>query len=570
MQRAMRFAAIVGNSCDRVSIRGSMRTRTMNKWMVAAGLFAAACGTTPDTGETVLTIEPNDEVVSDGARWWTSNGGPLVNGRFVGTASAIELGVRGTTTTAVISSDTWAARLPADAIAASDTRVIVTMIDESGARVELDETFVLDTIAPKITLAPSTMRDERGDVIDFSTGEPVHDHEGDEMDLAAGGCVTVYKHAYLGDALFGRQTAPNPLALNFAIREAMVSQTHYRVRDASDRVLLDWTPVVNVTGGPYRVELERKTVPALADYAGELHVDMLVRDWNGLEAIDSACIDYRPLAAPLQTFGVDNARGTWNGMPSLVAMTMRANSPMSVLSNTTLGPAIATQRIVQYTAEPIAVALAMPSVGMSYARTYVDDYVATETQPLSNTTCDDIDCSAPPADPADFVSSGPVATGKWTLVLVDETTNQVVTAVGTNAPIIPARAANEAPRAYRLVAHLGQVEELSVKPGVTPAEHTLNGVGYTGIAPFDPQTRCSKTEEKCRMDVCVTMCTESTTYVRMLALDDAKLDMSGLSFELRTSPRATFDADPLWSAPRTFSLGPTSWLSGDADLPGPH
>ena len=72
------------------------------------------------------------------------------------------------------------------------------------------------------------------------------------------------------------------------------------------------------------------------------------------------------------------------------------------------------------------------------------------------------------------------------------------------------------------------------------------------------------------MDVCVTMCTESTTFVRMLALDDAKLDMSGLSFELRTSPRAVADGDSLWSAPQTFTLGPTSWLSGDADLPGPH
>src|SRR5262249_32377529 len=58
------------------------------------------------------------------------------------------------------------------------------------------------------------IHDERGDAIDYSTGEPVHRHDGASIDLSAG-CPAVYKYAYLmdqSDPLFGRQATKNPLA----------------------------------------------------------------------------------------------------------------------------------------------------------------------------------------------------------------------------------------------------------------------------------------------------------------------------------------------------------------------
>src|SRR3954467_15102094 len=56
--------------------------------------------------------------------------------------------------------------------------------------------------------------DERGDTIDFSSGEPVHTHAGPAIDLAKD-CPAVWKYAYLESTqspMFGRETTPNPLA----------------------------------------------------------------------------------------------------------------------------------------------------------------------------------------------------------------------------------------------------------------------------------------------------------------------------------------------------------------------
>jgi hypothetical protein len=574
-----------------------MEATKMRKMMVAASLLVAGCGselggedeatctsaeqcdpgtacdvTANECVTGVLTIEPTAEVAVDGARWWTAVTDPIVTGTFVGGAgTTIEVSVGGAAPiVATLQGDTWTAKLPGDAIGASDTEVLVTMRDGAGRLVELTQLFVLDAAAPQISLATSKLRDERGDTIEFSTGEPVHTHEGAEIDLAGDGCPAVYKYAYLTDEApaFGRQTTQNPLAWSFAIADAKLTDTRYRVRDASDQILIDWTALAP-TNGVYRVELGRSALPVLGTYAGQLSVDVLARDWTGREATRTACIEYYPLAAPLAIHAPRPAPPPNGPAPSLFEMSMAAGSEMSVLAGHGLGAAVVSQRIVQYTAEPIMLTYSLAPGAMRFSRTYVDDFVAVATTPLSNTTCDQIDCSAAaPADPADSVTSGSTSSYQWTLVLIDEATNQPLP--NASSPRIPARGANEPPRAYRLVAYLGQLADLRVTPGMVPAEYALNNLTYTGYAPFDEQTRCTATATRCRFEVCVELCTQSTTYKRIVALDRATLEIDGGWIALRAST-VPLEAGALPGLPTsTFAMGAMVWDSGDDDLPGAH
>lgn len=575
-----------------------MKTMKMRKTLVAASLLVAACGSTEvmddpgaptscttaadcesgyacetSTHECVagaLTIDPTDEVAVDGTRWWTAVSDPVVKGTFDGPASTtFEVEVGAASVAATVQGNTWSVKLPASSIATTETWVTVTMADGSGATFEATQLFQLDEAAPQIGLAISKVRDERGDTIDFSAGEPVHTHAGAEIDLAAQSCPAVYKYVYLmgaQDPTFGRQTTQNPLAWSFEIRDAKITTSSYRVRNASNQVMLDWQPLP-IANGVARIELRTSDLAALTSYAGQLSVDVLARDWTGRESTSTACIDYHPLAAPLQVESIAPASAAFGGTPSLFVMSTAADSQLSLLAGAGLGPAVASQRIVQYTAEPIVPSYELTAAAMRFARTYVDDFVAVSTTALSNTACDQIDCSSgAPADPADSVTSGLLSQYRWTLVLIDEATNQPLS---SGNPVIPPRGANEPPRAYRLVAHLGQLADLRATAAQLPAEYTLAGLHYTGYAPFDQQTRCTATMTRCRFDVCVELCTEATTYKRMVALDRAALEIEGLTITLKSSPSTSLEPTPIWNAAPS-TAGAMTWDSGDDDLPGVH
>jgi hypothetical protein len=565
--------------------------------VIASSLVLASCGTNdpddppsdPGTGSGdgggssdqwgALSIDRGGFVV-DGTRWWTPTTAPTLRGLFVAKgAVTIEVNITGAASVeAKIDGTMWSAKLPAGSIGASGTEVTVVMTNAGGEHISLMQTLVLDTRAPAIALLPSLVDDERYDEIDFSTGEPVHTHTWPEISLGESDCTPVYKHAYLtgaSDPPFGTQKTRNPIRYNFWIDETQLdaSFTAYRVRTPENAVLRDWTAIA-AYGWWYTIWLVNDGshgVPELQRRAGKYFVDVRARDWSGLESTATWCFDLRLLAAPLQIEAVEPASEPSAGMPPLLSMSMSAKSPMSLLAGDAIGPAIASQRIVQYTAEPIVLTYQLAPAAIRFARTYVDGYVPVVKTPLSHTTCEQIDCDLPPLpDPADSTSSGPLTEHRWRMVLLDETTNEIVPPLSTGVAVIPPRAQHEPPRAYRLVAHLGELDDLRPSPGLLPGEHSLAGFTYTGLPPVDEQTRCTATLEQCGLGACVTLCTEATTSKRVIALGHVALELDGLSFELATSVTPPDESHPPWAPARSFPIDALTWDSGDADLPGVH
>jgi hypothetical protein len=68
-----------------------------------------------------------------------------------------------------------------------------------------------------VEIVDTTIHDERGDTIDFATGEPNHTHAGAPITLGATGCPAVFKYGYLLDPTrpFGKESTPNPIAWKF-------------------------------------------------------------------------------------------------------------------------------------------------------------------------------------------------------------------------------------------------------------------------------------------------------------------------------------------------------------------
>jgi hypothetical protein len=521
-----------------------------------------------------LTIEPTAEIVQDGSQWWTVVADPTVRGTFEGPTSAVieVMAGSGQPVIATMEGNTWSAKLAAGSIAGGGTAVKVTMTDPSGGMIELQQQFRLDDVAPQITLGPSKLRDERGDTIDFSTGEPIHTHAGAEIDLGSGACASVYKYAYLmgaQDPTFGSQASQNPLAWNFDVADAKIVTASYRVRNANNQVLLDWTPVMPAPSGAYRVGVNRDMLPELGSYAGQLSIDLRARDWAGLETTYSRCVDYHPIAAPLAIEALAPGNASYAGMPGLFSMSLVADSPVSMLSGIALGAIVADQRITQYTAEPTRIALDATTGTINFARTYVDDFVVESTTPISNpTTCGEVgSCDmTTPADPADSVQTGAVSSYSLVVALVDETTNTIP----FDQTTIPARAANAAPHTYRVVVYVGQIPELRAPSGFMPSENSLLGLTYTGLPPAGGTTRCGSAITRCHFGTCVDYCSSTVTYKRIVALDHASLALSGVTLGLRTSPAPSIAAARPPHVPASmFQLGAMTWDAGNDDLPGP-
>src|SRR6185503_20826387 len=161
---------------------------------------AADCGTGKAcdiaTHECIAGVISMDETsfVSDGTRLWTDSDQPTLHGLYVGPTSAIvevAVGSGPWLMAELQNTSSWTIHLPSGSLTAADTTVRVMLTDPSGMDVELSRVMALDNIAPRIALASSIVRDERGDSIAFSTGEPVHTHAGAQIDLGAQGCPVV-------------------------------------------------------------------------------------------------------------------------------------------------------------------------------------------------------------------------------------------------------------------------------------------------------------------------------------------------------------------------------------------
>lgn len=561
-----------------------MEDTTMRKMMFAASLWAlSACGNVhevcnaaSDCGDGAacdlvnnecvtgaLTVDPTGFAV-DGDRWWTITSEPMLAGTFDGSASSIvTVIVGGVEVPATLDGARWSAKLPASSIAPTDTQVTIRLSDAM-SRIELAQVLALDNAGPTIALGASRMRDERGDTIDFSTGEPVHTHAGPEIDLAGTECPAIYKYGYLTDkneATFGRQASPNPLAWTFDIADARVEAAAYRVRTPNNQVLLDWTPMAP---GANTVELHRDDFTAFATYEGPLYLDVRARDWAGLETSASTCWEQHWLAAPLQI----DAFGPAVGSGSLLAMNLPANSPISWLLWERGWSQLAVQRIVQYTTEPIVIEMKIPDPATgTFSKAVVSGYIEAGTG--AGTLCGSAGCAdAAPAAATYSESTGAISGLSRQLAVIDEAGSDVP--IFDSRVVIPGRAASEPPRAYSIVVYVSSIPELRPSNASYFAEMTLLGLTYTGTMGTTLNV-CNGYFEKCTQYGCYEMCSGVTKYTPIAALDKARIDLAPFTVDVRTSPRSGAPAvTPGYVPSSAFVVPAITWDAGDDDLPGPY
>lgn len=406
-----------------------------------------------------------------------------------------------------------------------------------------------DTVRFRLT----TFHDERGDQIDFTSGEPVHTHAGDAIMLGGSDCPDVYKYAYLMDAAapaFGKETAPNPLAWKIEAR----GDAEYRVRGADDAIVADWAPVDAST-----ITLHRDLITE-----GRYLLDVRVG-----EAMATTCWIHHPLAAPLEVQPVQ---------ADIAGMTFAANAPLSPLLGATGAP-VFSQRFVHHTSEPVTLTIDLAQPTGAFMRRAVDDFVVSRTG-ASGVLCErDSDgfssgdplCTntTPIADPPDSTTSGVLTTGTWSLAVVDEAT----TAPAANCTIADLRATCElAPRAktaasqrYRIVASARALTELAPSTQGASAEHVIAGVRFTGRV-LETVQRCSQFKATTKFGVTIVTCETFVEYTHIQALDQARIDFDAVAFAFAASPSAALPPSEI-AAP---ALAPYTWDTGDADLPGPQ
>ena len=187
----------------------------------------------------------------------------------------------------------------------ADTRVTLRLVGATST-IEESQLFALDDKAPTATLVGS-IKDERGDTIDFSTGEAVHTHAG-AANRSLGHRLPVGLHLRLPDGPRPRRPTvarppPNPLAWQVTVADSTgidSMDSAYRVRDASGAVLYDWTSISPDAAGVYAVRLYRNKIPALGTKTGHMFVDARFRDPFGNESTKTACFDNHPMAAPFE------------------------------------------------------------------------------------------------------------------------------------------------------------------------------------------------------------------------------------------------------------------------------
>ena len=389
----------------------------------AAGM---ACDVNQHTCVTAGFTIDKTGFVDDGTRWWTNKSNPTLHGTIDNpTGETISVAVNNTPIgTATITGTTWSIDLPTGTIAEADTSIVI----ELSSGIEQRQLFALDDKAP-VAVMFGSIKDERGDQVDFSTGEAVHTHAGAAINLDGTGCPSVYKYAYLMDAtkpLYGAETSPNPLTWQVKASDSTPidnMDSAYRVRDASGTVLYNWTSMQPDASGVFAITLHRNDIAALGTKTGHMFVDVRFRDSFGNESTTSACWDNHPMAAPVEIKPV---------APSTVfGWSLPGDSPISTLSIYTPGATVFSQRVLQYADEPVAVKLSGAPGAITYSRTAVDHFVATGagtgyTCPDSSSPCGG--GTAPANGPDDVVTNAtlPGTDTFWYATVIDEATGATV------------------------------------------------------------------------------------------------------------------------------------------------
>lgn len=537
-----------------------------------------------------FTIDKTD-FFDDGQRWWTVTSGPKLHGTLAAPSGATlqaMIGDHPSGPPATVDGTTWTIQLPAGAITETDTAVVFQLVESAGAELDLSRTFALDDKTPIVNVF-GQIHDERGDTIDFSSGDPVHTHAGPTIDLSAG-CPDVYKYAYLLDSsapMYGSEATPNPLAWQFKVQVATKlddTASAYRVRLDDGTIAQDWTALTPDASGIYAVALHRGSIGVLGTRDGVMYIDARFRDWGGNQTVQTACWHHHPLAAPIEV-GPVQAATTANALftmsfaaGSQISNLMRPVAPFSPYAD------LATQRFVQHTAEPVTVTLSFPWPTGTYTKLVFDHYFTiasgatlmcgTDASPSSDPRC----ATAPTPVSTSTPYAGSIGPSSWSVVVIDETLNQAAPCTGTvfwsmsRIGVIcnlPSRAAGAPPHAYHAVVSFDDVQELQPWPFGPFSEFTISGHTYTGTAPqtFEQCNRMLSHFNTTTMTTLYT-CASWGQYTGYSGLDQATLAFDPLVVTFATGLTDSVTPSPVAYVPAAnLTTGPLTWSAGTANLP---
>lgn len=422
-----------------------------------------------------------------------------------------------------------------------------------------------------LSIVPAHWKDERLDTIDFTSGEPVHTHQGADLVVKPGAaCPAVYRYAYLMDRApkFGRQTTANAMELEVAVPTIALdtSASTYRLVTKDNAVLIPWTPIGAVPeSGRVRIGMYRDAVPELGAYDGELRFDVRVRDTAGAEQMVSACWEHHPLAAPLSIEPAQAALGP----TSLMARSLAdpASRAIDVLMPTSSSlPAMYSVRLTQQTADSINLGVAPAKPSGTFGSTLAYTYVPTGTVPAPG-NCEDFpeSCDASPLPAVTTTTaSGALTTGSTRWTLIDEVSGEKVPCSSTKC-VIPGRGASEAPHAYRLqiegtdftnlwhqVGTVGGVRDLTVPAGQV--------IGL--LTPLDKIQRCTRFKTIGGITACMTL----VEYARLTALDRATLALAPLSIQIEAGSDTIARRPVPYLPGGALTTSAITWDGGDGPL----
>ena len=508
--------------------------------------------------------------VDDGTRWWTSKSDPTLHGTIDNpSGETLTVSINNMTIgTATITGTTWSIDLPAGSITEADTSVVLAL--SSG--VEQRQLFALDDKAP-VAVMFGSIKDERGDTIDFSTGEAVHTHAGAAVSLDGTGCPAVYKYDYLMDATkpqYGSETTPNPFTWQIKASDATPidnMDSAYRVRDAAGRVLYNWTSMQPDASGVFAITLHRNDIKDLGTQTEHMFLDVRFRDAFGNESTTTACWDNHPMAPPLEIKPMQKA--------DVFGWTLAADSPISTLSIYTPGATVYSQHIVQYAADPILVHYGVTPGAVTYSRTAVDHYVVTATG--DGSVCATAGaCQAQPTDGADDVVTNGTIPGNaayWYATVTDEVTGQTILSQRSANNVVfglPGRTSGSA-HSYRIDIKLGVLNWYLAPPrdGVhgSIGEFTLNNLTYTGWSPWNTFTACTHTLCKQTPQGVICGCNASATYAEMRALESMSVAFPAFGEQLTTASNATVSPEAPAYAAAALAVPAMGWNAGTDNLP---
>lgn len=506
-----------------------------------------------------LTLDASEFVV-DGDTWWVSTATPTLKGTFKAPPNSVVTVQLGTDAfmSAVIVGAEWHMQVPPDGISSAGTLVTVRLTDPFGGETTVAQELVVDAMAPSVSMLPSKVRDERGDVVTFSIVDgPKHDHRGVEVDLSAGGCPTVHKYTYLMNPsrAYGDEWSPNPLRWQFAVDETRIASATYRVRSPNGSPLTDWLPAV-VQGTSLSVAPTLAAVPNLGEGSGTYSVDVRVRDWAGNETTTTACWNHQPLAAPL---GFGSVYETLE----LAELRLIDDSPISKLL-TGEGVTILGQWITQFADEPIVLSGTTTAITGTYQTSFLNGVVYWDVQD-GFFSCEYLDCINPPPPAAVPVNvTGQLANAQRTMTVIDLETDQPLTPDTTGRFTIPARAAGMAAKHYVVFWSISNVTQLRPASTGTFAEYQAGGLTYTGTAPALRGPTCLAHTN----GTCWRFALGGAT---ISAIDSAKLAIDPITVTMMASVSETATPHvPYHAAVASFVSEAITWDAGNDDLPGTY